>query len=168
VRRPLSLATLALTLLLIALPAQAEQRLETTPACDGVLVTGAGFPEPVALLMVRDVRSGRVLAGPVKATTGADGSFRARLRADLEGAGGLEVTAWKQVGTTVVMTARDLVDQPVDQPCVAATARTRAAGATLPLTGGPRPALASFGLSLVALGLLVRHAARVRGRHERR
>jgi hypothetical protein len=164
VRRPLSLATLTLTMLLTALPAQAEQRLDTTPACDGVVVTGTGFPEPVALLMVRDVRSGRVLAGPVKAATGSGGAFRARLRVDLERAtGGVEVTAWKQAGTTVIMTARDLVERP----CVAASARTRAAGATLPLTGGPRPALASFGLSLLTLGILVRHAARARGRHER-
>jgi hypothetical protein len=163
VRRPLSLATLVLALL-VAPPAQAEQRLETTPACDGVLVTGAGFPEPVALLMARDVRSGRVLAGPVKAATGVDGSFRARLRVDLERVGGVEVTAWKQAGTTVIMTARDLVERP----CVAASGRTRAAGAALPLTGASRPELAPFGLGLVALGVLVRHAARVRGRHERR
>lgn len=163
-RRPLTLAALALAILAGALPARADQRLETIPACDGVVVTGTGFPEPVALLMVRDVRSGKVLAGPVEAATGPDGSFRTRLRVDLEGAAGVEVSAWKQAGTTVIMTARDLVDQP----CVSASAQTRTAEATLPLTGGPRPALVHFGLSLLTLGLLLRHAARNRGRHERR
>jgi hypothetical protein len=163
VRRPLSLAVLALATLATMLPAQAEQRLDTTPACDGVLVTGNGFPERVAVLMVRDVRSGKVLAGPVRTATGPDGSFRTRLRVDLERTTGVEITAWKQAGTTVIMTARDLVDRP----CVSATAQTRPAGAALPLTGGPRPALVWFGLGLVTLGVLVRYAARDHGRHQR-
>jgi hypothetical protein len=165
VRRPPSLAVLLplLLLLLATLPAHAEQRLETSPACDGLAVQGTGFPEPVALLMVRDVRSGKVLVGPVRTPTGADGSFRTRLRVDLGGRRSVEVTAWKQEGTTVIMTARELVERP----CVAAASASREGGGTLPLTGAPRPAMVSLGFSLLALGVLVRHAGRHRGRHER-
>ena len=179
-RRSLLLAVLVLTLLAVALPARAEQRLDTVPIwCDGVVVRGTGFPEPEALLMVREVRSGKLLAGPVEVATGGDGSFRARLRVELTGRRGVEITAWRQAGTTAIMTARDLVDSP----CMAGTSRSRAAVGTLPRTGGSAPAMVSLGLGLIALGAVVRHAGRrppgrarggthlaaraTRGRHER-
>ena len=155
-KRPLALAVLPLCLVLVAAPAQAEQRLQTRPACGGVAVAGSGFPEPVALLMVTDVRSGRRLAGPLPVRTDPDGSFQARLAVDLRGRRTVEVTAWRKAGTTVIMTAKRLVDRP----CVAA------AGGALPLTGPRTRALLSVGLSLVALGALLRYAARYRGRHQ--
>jgi len=137
------------------------------------------FPERVALLMVREVRSGKLLARPVEVATGGGGSFRARLRVDQAGWRGVEVTPWRRAGTTAIPTARDLVDSP----CVAGTSRSRAAVGTLPRTGGSAPALVSLGFGLIALGAIVRHAGRrppgrarggthlagraTRGRHER-
>jgi hypothetical protein len=160
VRRPLPLAALVLTLLLAASPAGAEQRLETRPACDGVSVTGTEFPERVVLLMITDVGSGKVLAGPVATTTRPDGSFSTRVRADLAGRRTVEVSAWRKSGTTVIMTAKDVVEVP----CVEAASQR---AGVLPSTGGQGPALLSLGLGLVALGALLRHAARDHGRHER-
>jgi hypothetical protein len=159
VRRSLPLAALVLPLLLAVPPARAEQRLEARPACDGVSVTGTEFPERVVLLMVADLRSGKVLAGPVATPTRPDGSFRATVRADLAGRGTVEVTAWRKSGATVIMTAKDLVERP----CVEAASQL---AGTLPATGGHGPALLSLGLGLLALGALLRHAPRHRGRHE--
>jgi hypothetical protein len=161
VNRRLSAAVPLVALLLgLGLPAGAAQTLDSTPTCQGLSVDGTRFPERVVLLMVRDVRSGKVLAGPVQTVADRDGSFRAELRVDLTGRRMVEVTAWKKAGTTVVLTARELVRRP----CVAAPAR-RGGPAVLPATGGPRPAMLMVGLSLLALGALIRHAVRYRGRH---
>jgi hypothetical protein len=180
VRRPLPLAAAILTVLAAALPAGAGERLDTIPfRCDGVVVRGTGFPEHLALLLVRDVDGGKVLAGPVEVATGGDGAFRARLRVDLSGRPGVEVSAWRQQGTTATMTARELVGSP----CMAGTSRSRAAYGTLPRSGGSAPAMVSLGLGLIAVGAVARHAGRrppgrprggahlaaraTRGRHER-
>lgn len=158
---PVPLVLVPLVLLLwLAPPARAGQTLDSTPTCQGISVNGTGFPEPVVLLMVREVRSGKVLAGPVQTTTARDGSFRASLRVDLTGRRMVEVTAWKKAGTTVVMTARELVNRP----CVAAAAQENGLTA-LPRTGVPRPAVLLVGLGLLGLGAALRHAVRYRGRH---
>jgi hypothetical protein len=159
VNRRLSAAVpLALVLLALAPPARAARTLDSTPTCQGLSVNGTQFPERVVLLMVRDVRSGKVLAGPLQTAADQRGSFRAELRLDLRGRRMVEVTAWRTAGTTVVMTARELVQRP----CVAGAGAGLAA---LPATGGPRPAVLMLGLSLLALGALIRHAVRYRGRH---
>jgi len=156
-RLPLALVPLVL-LLWLAAPARAGQTLDSTPTCKGLSVHGTSFPEPVVLLMVRDVRSGKVLAGPTPTSTARDGSFRAVLRVDLTSRRMVEVTAWRKAGTTVVLTARELVNRP----CVAAAER---GSATLASTGAPRPAVPLVGLGLLGLGAVLCLVTRYRGRH---
>jgi hypothetical protein len=143
----------------LAAPAWAEQTLRSTPSCQGLTVAGSRFPDRVVLLMVRDVRSGQVLAGPMPAGTQGDGSFRAVLRLDLRTRRMVEVSAWRKSGTTVIMTARQLVSRP----CAADSATVSAANA-LPATGA-HPAVLTVGLLLVAGGIGLRGAMRYQGRH---
>ena len=158
-RLPLVVGPLMLIAALAA-PAGAEQTLRSTPSCQGLTVAGSQFPDRVVLLMVRDVRNGQVLAGPVPTATRGDGSFRAVLRLDLSTRRMVEVTAWRKSGTTVIMTARQLVSRP----CAADTATVSAASAALPATGA-HPAVLTVGLLLVAGGIGLRGAMRYQGRH---
>jgi hypothetical protein len=158
-RRLLVLVPLAWPLLLAAAPtpAHAEQTLDSRPTCSGMVVRGTEFPDRTVLLMLRDVRSGKVLIGPVARTTRPDGSFSAWLRVDLRGTQTVDVSAWRKAGTTVIMTAR----QVVARPC-----RLADPPSTLARTGPSHlVAWLLVGCCLLGVGVVARRATRYRGRH---
>ncbi|HVD14606.1 MAG TPA: hypothetical protein VNK73_09150 [Actinomycetota bacterium] len=163
-RLPLVVGPLMLVAVLAA-PAWAEQTLRSTPSCQGLTVAGSQFPDRVVLVMVRDVRNGQVLAGPVPANTRGDGSFQAALRLDLRTRRMVEVTAWKKSGPTVIMTARQLVSRPCAEDTATVSAASAVpAGGVLPATGA-HPAALTVGLLLIAGGIGLRGAMRYQGRH---
>jgi len=150
--RLVALVALALSLVAIiaalALPASAEERLNATAACGGVIVTGAGFGDRSVLLLATDLRTGRTLAGPVATSTTPGGSFRAWLSMDLSGVQTVVVSAWRHSGATVTLTAKDLVQQPCPGSGTAMPGM-------LPMTGGPHPGLLALGVGLLTLGVVL-------------
>jgi len=139
-------------MVVLALPALAEERLDARAGCGGVSVDGAGFSDRSVLLMATDLRTGKTLARPSTTATGPDGSFHAWLPMDLSGVRTVVVSAWRHAGATVTLTAKDLVQQP----CLGSGGATPN---SLPMTGGPQPGLLILGVGLLGLGgLLLRFA----------
>lgn len=165
-RRAVLLVTAtAVAVLLVSAPASAQEnptKLNVDKvACTGVMVSGTGLsPNSAYALSLADGFTLKPLAGgKASVTTNAKGTFKATVKASVNGV--------KNVQATVAMGGKTVLFAGHDNGAALKCAGMAQGKNSLPFTGPARaPLLLAVGVLLVAAGglLIIRHT--YRGRHQ--
>jgi LPXTG-motif cell wall-anchored protein len=143
--------------LVMAVPAlAAESFVMSCPSCDHIDAAGKGLEPNAALVVnIKDLRTGEhVIPASTKVRTDAHGDFEAEYDVDLAEHPSTEGSVYDSDGGSLVLAAHTQFSAP---------AHCRRS-ATLPSTGFTTWALAVLGTVLVAGGVLLLTATRVRAR----